>query len=282
MQANGSDRLSHRDFQRLASFIENYSGIKMPPAKITMIEGRLRRRARAMEKPDLKQYCAFLFEKDGLATEAVHLIDAVTTNKTEFFREPDHFRFMAEEGVPQLLSRPRDGGRSPLKIWSAACSMGAEVYTIAMVLADLSLKLSGLRFNITGTDLCTTVLQTAMQGIYPLAMLQPVPPEFRRRYVMHSKNRSHQQARIVPELRAMARFGRLNLMDSAYPMDRDQDMIFCRNILIYFGKTAQEAVLQRLCAHLRPGGYLFLGHSETLAGFSLPLQPMGPTTFRRL
>jgi len=282
LPAAGQDRLSQRNYQRLAAFIENYSGIKMPPTKVTMIEGRLRRRLRATGMADLKQYCDYLFEKDGLTTEAVHLIDVMTTNKTEFFREPDHFRFLTEHAVPRLMSGSRGATPAPLKIWSAACSIGAEPYTLAMVLADLGLLGSGPRFGITATDLSTAVLDTALTGIYPEAMIRPVPPELRRRYLLRSKDRSRQQVRIVPELRATVRFARVNLMEVPYQVDRDMDIVFCRNILIYFDKETQQAVLGRLAEHLRPGGFLFLGHSETLAGFQLPLEPVGPTVFRRL
>jgi hypothetical protein len=173
----GADHLSQRNFQRLATFIEGYSGIKMPPTKVTMIEGRLRRRLRATGMADLKQYCDFLFDKNGLAAEAIHLIDVMTTNKTEFFREPDHFRFLAEQAVPRLLSKAKSG-TTALKVWSAACSSGAEPYTLAMVLADLAQQNAGLHYGITATDISTEVLDVAISGIYPEAMVAPVPPEF--------------------------------------------------------------------------------------------------------
>ena len=281
MPASGPDRLSQRNFQRLATFIESYSGIKMPPTKVTMIEGRLRKRLRATGMTDLKQYCDFLFEKDGLASEAIHLIDVMTTNKTEFFREPDHFRFLADHAVPSLLSTARGSG-VPLKVWSAACSTGAEPYTLAMVLSDLGQQNAAPRYSITATDISTEVLETAIAGIYPEAMVGPVPPELRRRYVLRSKDRSRKQVRIAPELRTTVRFGRVNLMEVPYQVEREMDIIFCRNILIYFDKETQQAVLRHLTGHLRVGGCLFLGHSETLAGFQLPLEPVGPTVFRRL
>jgi chemotaxis protein methyltransferase CheR len=276
----GADHLSQRNFQRLATFIEGYSGIKMPPTKITMVEGRLRRRLRATGVADLKQYCDFLFEKDGLATEAIHLIDVVTTNKTEFFREPDHFRFLSEQAVPHLLTSAK-GVSTSLKVWSAACSTGAEPYTLAMVLADLAQQKAGLRYGITATDISTQVLDVAISGIYPEAMVVPVPPELRRRYVLRSKDRSRRLVRMIPELRTAVRFARINLMEVPYQVEHDMDIIFCRNILIYFDKETQRTVLQRLCEHLRIGGFLFLGHSETLAGFHLPLEPVGPTVFWR-
>lgn len=277
----GSDRLVPRDFARLAQFIQGYSGIKMPPNKITMVEGRLRRRVRATGLGSVAEYCRYLFDRGGLEAEAVHLIDAVTTNKTEFFREPEHFRVLTETVLPELTSARRVG-RAPLKVWSAACSTGAEPYTIAMVLADFGRGLPGFRASILATDLCTEVLQAAVLGIYPDTMIAPVPAEMRKRYLLRAKDSSRAVMRIVPELRAMAGFARLNLIDSAYPVDRDIDVIFCRNILIYFDKPTQEAVLSRLCDHLRPGGYLFLGHSESLTALNVPLAPAGHTVFRRL
>lgn len=280
--ADGQERLSPRNFQRLATFIESYSGIKVPPTKATMVEGRLRRRLRATGIPDLKQYCEFLFERNGLAGEAIHLIDVITINKTEFFREPDHFRFLAEHAVPTLLSGSRGRSRAPLKVWSAACSTGAEPYTLAMVLADLAQHIPGLRYDITATDISTEVLETAISGIYPDAMIKPVPQELQHRYVWRSKDRSRQQMRIAPELRAAVRFARVNLMEPPYQVDREMDVIFCRNILIYFDKKTQESVLNHLSEQLRQGSYLFLGHSETLAGFHLPLEPVAPTVFRRV
>ena len=276
------DRLSQRDFQRLSRFIEGYSGIKMPPSKTTMIEGRLRRRLRATGMTNLKEYCAFLFDRNGLESETIHLIDVMTTNKTEFFREPDHFRFLTEQAVPRLLSGTHRGNGAPLKVWSAACSIGAEPYTLAMVLAELGQQPAGPRFGILATDLSTEVLATAAAGIYPEAMIAPVPPEMRRRYLLRSKDRARRQVRIVPELRAAVRFGRVNLMELPYQVDREMDIIFCRNILIYFDKETQQSVLRHLTEHLRPGGFLFLGHSETLAGFELPVEPVGPTVFRRV
>lgn len=276
------DRLDRRDFARLARFIQSYSGIKMPPNKITMVEGRLRRRVRALGFAGVGDYCRYLFDQDGLDQEAVHLIDAVTTNKTEFFREPEHFRVLTEAVLPELASARRINARSPLKLWSAAASIGAEAYTLAMVVHAFGSALPGFAARILATDLCTEVLRTAQLGIYPESMVQPVPADLRRRYLMKARNPGRAAVRMVPELRAMARFARLNLMDENYPVDPDMDVIFCRNILIYFDKPTQETVLQRLCRHLRAGGYLFLGHSESLAGLHLPLRPVGHTVFRHV
>jgi chemotaxis protein methyltransferase CheR len=246
-----------------------------------MVEGRLRKRVGATGFTNLTEYCRHLFDEGGLETETIHLIDVVTTNKTEFFREPDHFRFLADTALPQLLSERRAGSHTLLKAWSTASSIGAEPYTLAMVMDDLSRRLGGFRISIVATDISTRVLETAATAIYPEAMIAPVPFDMRKRYLLRGKNASQGLVRLVPEIRRLVQFGRLNLMDAAYPVDRDMDIIFCRNMLIYFDKPTQQAVLTRLCDHLRPGGCLFLGHSESLAGFGLPLKPIGNTVFRR-
>jgi len=279
--SGGLDHLTGHDFRRLAAFIHDYSGIKMPSTKQTMVEGRLRKRVVATGHASLTDYCRHLFDGGGLAAEAIHLIDVVTTNKTEFYREPEHFRFLTDMAVPRLLTARKGGNNTTIKTWSTASSIGAEPYTLAMVLDDLSQRLGKFRVSIVATDISTRVLETAVRAIYPEAMIAPVPMEMRKRYLLKGKNASEGLVRLVPEIRRLVQFGRLNLMDTTYPLDRDMDIIFCRNMLIYFNKLTQHEVLSRLCDHLRPGGFLFLGHSESLAGFGLPLTPVGPTVFRR-
>jgi len=273
-----SDTLSERDFARLAVIIERHAGIRMPPSKRTMVEGRLRRRLRALGLPDMNAYCRHVLDEGGLDGEMVDLIDAVTTNKTDFFREPDHFDFLVDEAIPELLRRRERGA---IKLWSAACSIGAEPYTLAMLLADLTASNSNFRSSIFASDICTEVLESAMLGIYPEAMIAPVPMDMRKRYLLRAKTGARDRVRIVPQLRAAIRFGRINLMEAPYAADSDMHIIFLRNILIYFDRPTQHKVLTQLCNHLRPGGFLFLGHSETLAGQGLPLKPVATTVFQR-
>jgi len=242
-----------------------------------MLEGRLRRRMRATQIATLNDYCRYLFEDGGLDAEIIHLIDAVTTNKTEFFREPAHFKFLENQALPALAKR----GRRTIKAWSAACSIGAEPYTLAMVLEEHRRRTRGGDYSILCTDLSTQVLSLAVAGVFSEAMIAPVEMELRRRYLMRARDARRDQVRIIPQLRSKLAFARLNLMDEAYPVERDMDMIFCRNILIYFDKPTQSAVLQRLCQHLRPGGYLFLGHSESIVGIDLPVVQIANTVFQR-
>lgn len=271
------EQLSPANFKRLAEFIHGYSGIKMPTSKRTMLEGRLRRRVRAVGAGSLDDYCRQIFAGTADHAEVVHLIDAVTTNKTDFFREPSHFDFLVRTALPELL----ETGRRRIKAWSAACSIGAEAYTLAMVLEEFCAANRGWDYSILGTDLCTQVIGQAVAGRYPEAMIAPVSPRLRQRYVMRGREQAAGEVRIAPRLRAKLAFGRLNLMDEAYPVERDMDLIFCRNILIYFDKPTQAGVLSRLCEHLRPGGYLFLGHSESLVGIDLPVEQIASTVFRR-
>ena len=269
------------EFKRLATYIESHCGIKMPPNRSVMLQGRLRRRVIATGCSSFAEYCCKLFDEGGLQDEAVFLIDAITTNKTDFFREPEHFRYLVEVALPRLCAE--EGAQSrPLKLWSSACSTGAEPYTLAMVLAAAGRLKPGPGAMILASDICTEVLETAARAVYPEALMEPVPAHLRRRFVMPSKDRALKEVRIVPELRAIVRFSRMNLMDAHYAADADMDVIFCRNVLIYFDRTTQLTVLQRLCAHLRSGGFLFVGHSEAFSGFDLPVEQVGPTTFRRV
>lgn len=277
------DHLSHADFGKIATLIGKEVGIRLPPAKRTMVEGRLRRRLRALGFPSFDAYCDHLFRQGGLEEELVYLINVVTTNKTDFFREPEHFDLMRSRIVSQLIDA-RGGERNPLiKVWSAAASTGAEAYTIAMVLADMVRERAGFRFAILGTDVSTDVLEQGQRGIYPAEQITPVPQDMQSRYLMWSrKSGSRPEVRIVPELRRLVRFQRLNLMDGTYPYDRDVDIIFLRNVLIYFDKADQAAVIGRLVGHLRPGGYLLLGHSESMIGTSIPVRQVAPAVFQRV
>jgi chemotaxis protein methyltransferase CheR len=269
--------LSAKNFNRLAEFIHGYSGIKMPSNKRTMLEGRLRRRMRANGMDRVNDYCRFLFDEGGLEAETVHLIDAVTTNKTEFFREPVHFSHMETLVLPALVK----AGRRQIKVWSAACSTGAEPYTLAMVLDGFCEKQRGLDYSILATDICTDVLGQAIAGRFATPMIQPVSMVQRKRYVMQARDPSRDEVRITPNLRSKVSFARLNLMDETYPVPQDMDVIFCRNILIYFDKATQAKVLTRLCRHLVPGGYLFLGHSESIVGIDLPVKQVANTIFQK-
>jgi chemotaxis protein methyltransferase CheR len=273
------DRLSKRNFDALSRYIYDYSGIKMPITKITMLEGRLRRRLRATGIATLDAYCEYLFKQNGLTTESTYLIDAVTTNKTDFFREPKHFEYVERMVLPEMLS----AGHRKLRVWSSACSTGAEPYTMAMVLQEFVNANREIDYSILATDLSTDVLQAAKRGVYPRDMVLPVVPKtMQQKYVMVPRERGRTDVRIHPRLRSKVGFARLNLMDDSYPVGDPMHMIFCRNVLIYFDKVTQAKVLTRLCDCLMTGGYLFVGHSESVTGIPLPVKQVANTVFRKI
>jgi chemotaxis protein methyltransferase CheR len=271
--------LGRRDFIRLAEFVHTRSGIRMPPSKKSFLEGRIRRHLRALGFATMNEYCRWLFDKGGLVQDETALLDAVTTNKTEFFRERHHFEFLSNVILPDFRASS-GGSHLPLRIWSAGCSNGAEPYSLAMICEDFGRADSGFRFEILASDISTEVLQVATRAIYPHSAISPVSMELRKRYLLHDPGSD--EVRIVPDLRRKVKFKHHNLMDEPYPASQAMDIVFCRNLLIYFDRATQRTVLSRLCRCLRPGGYLFLGHSEgSIADLKLPLRPVGSTIFVR-
>ncbi|MBN7803813.1 chemotaxis protein CheR [Agrobacterium rosae] len=277
VSVNFDDSLSTRDFRELSSFIYDYCGIKMPETKRSMLEGRLRKRLRATGYPTFSTYCDYLFRHDGMEAEAIFLIDVVTTNKTDFFREPNHFDYMQKTALPALAKR----GIGRVRAWSSACSTGAEPYTMAMVMAEAVEKGVISDFNILATDLSTDVLMKAQSGIYSKDLVDPVPPEFKRRYVMQAKEKQRNDVRIATKLRSKIGFARMNLMNATYEIGDPVHILFCRNVLIYFDKKTQTHVLTQLCKCLAPGGYLLIGHSETVTGIDLPIKQVANTIFMK-
>ncbi|MFC0684610.1 CheR family methyltransferase [Novosphingobium clariflavum] len=271
------DRIETAQFHALAALIHAEAGINLQSSKQTMLEGRLRRRARTTGHASLRDYCAFILDPAVSPHELEHLINAVTTNKTDFFREPRHFDYLVDSVLPAYLEE----GRRAIRCWSAACSIGAEPYTLAMLFDEFAGRRGGPEYRIVATDLDTDVLAAAIRGVYPREMVEPVPLHLRRRYVLEPKDPERGEVRIAAELRRKIGFGRLNLIDRFYPLGEPFDVIFCRNVLIYFDKPTQEAVVTRLCEQLQPGGYLFLGHSESISGFRHCLEPVGGTVFQR-
>jgi chemotaxis protein methyltransferase CheR len=270
--------LAPADFDRLSRFIYQECGIKMPEAKKSMLEARLQKRVRALGLTTFRQYCDFLFSAQGMAQELIQMIDLVTTNKTDFFREPDHFDYLVRRVLPDWLTR--NGGRR-LAVWSAGCSTGEEPYTLAMVLNEYAERTPGFQFSILATDISTRVLEKAQLGIYEEERVEPIPLSLKRKYLLRSRDRSSERVRVSPELRQKVVFRRLNFMDDDFGLSEPLDIIFCRNVIIYFDRPTQEQLLSHFCQHLRADGHVFLGHSETLSGLHLPLASVHPTVYRK-
>ncbi len=275
--------MSVQDFGRLSEFINSRCGIKLPPAKKTMLEGRLRKRLRSLGMDNFADYCDYLFSPQGLDDECIHMVDMVTTNKTDFFREPQHFHILMQRVLPELTHDLGWGRReAPLKVWSAGCSTGEEPYTLAMFLSEYSGAHPSLHFSILGTDISTKVLDMARLAIYEHEAIEPVPMAWRKKYLLRSKNKEKVLVRMAPEVRKLVKFRHLNFMEENYGIREPQAIVFCRNVLIYFERGTQLAVLRRICRHLLPGGYLFVGHSETMHGLDLPLVQSAPTVYRKV
>jgi chemotaxis protein methyltransferase CheR len=274
-------RISDKDFAKFSALIYEQCGIKMPPHKRSMLEARLRKRLRVLGLDSYESYREYLFSKDGMHEELINMIDVVTTNKTDFFREPRHFDFMVETALPQLIPSTGAGVDRPLRLWSAGCSSGEEPYTIAMVLDDYQWNSRKIDFEILATDISTQVLEKARLGIYHHDKIEPVSDSFRKKYLLRSKDPGSPQVRVVPSLREKLKFNRVNFMDDSYEVGEQKDIIFCRNVIIYFDRVTQERFLSRLCRCLRSGGYLFMGHSETLSGMPLPLRQLAPAVYQK-
>ena len=277
---NHEEVISSRDYSRLRELVYDQAGINLGSEKKTMLEGRIRRRLKDLAIHSYAEYCDYLFSREGLRDELVHLIDVVTTNKTDFFREPRHFEFLTATAVPEFLAA--NAARRPLLVWSAACSTGEEPYTLAMVLSEYGLTHPGFAFRIIATDISTTVLKRAGLGIYSTDAVRPVPQNLKVKYFMRGRERSFERVRVVPELRRLVEFRRLNFMDSDYGMQERFDVIFCRNVIIYFDRPTQERILRKLAHCLTPDGYIFVGHAETLHDMNLPLVPVAPALYRRV
>lgn len=271
--------MSNDEFQRLSGFIRAHCGIKMPPVKKIMLEARLQKRLRSLGIGSFREYCDYLFSSSDGEKEYVHMIDAVTTNKTDFFREPVHFRFLAETLLPEFVGNGERAGKK-FTAWSAGCSSGEEPYTLAMVLSDFAARHAGFQFSVVATDISTRVIERARLAIYGEDQVRDVPLEQKQRYLLRSRDRSARLVRIVPELRARVQFKRMNLMDERIVPPESMDAIFCRNVMIYFDRETQHKLLARLCRYLKAGGHLFLGHSETVHGFNLPLTRVTSTIYR--
>lgn len=270
--------MTEKEFRRLSEFVHTECGIKLPPSKKVMVEARLQKRLRTLGMPGYRQYYEYLFSPQGLGEELVHLIDVITTNTTEFFREPRHFEVLTREALPTW--RSECGTARAFHLWSAGCSTGEEPYTLAIVLSEFASQTAGFRFSILATDISTRVLTMARNGVYPEDRVSKLTLEMKRRYLLRSRDRSKRLVRLAPEVRRLVEFRRLNFMESfAFP--EPMDTIFCRNVMIYFDRTTQEQLLRKFCSQLRTGGFLFIGHSESLTGMDLPLRQHAPTVYRK-
>ncbi len=265
-------QLSAKDFDRVRELIRRHVGIHLPPSKRTMVFSRLSRRLRETGHRD---FSAYLDGVDGPSSpEWQQFVNALTTNLTSFFREAYHFPMLAD-----FLRTECPSGRAPA-IWCAAASTGEEPYSLAITVAETLGGASAAR--IIASDIDTNVLATARRGVYPLAAVESLDPKIRHRYFMRGVGERSGQVKVKPELAKMIEFAQINLAGGDWPFREPVDVIFCRNVLIYFDAALKAQVLERMHRVLRPGGLLFVGHSENFSDRRELFQLQGKTVYRRI
>jgi chemotaxis protein methyltransferase CheR len=270
-------RLDDNEFHRLRRFLHDRFGLNYCEAKRGMLEARLQKRLRILGHSSFKQYFDFLFSPKGHEFELDAFLHEITTHKTEFFRQPDQFDFLKRLVLP-VLHKADVGINSPLRIWSAACSSGEEPYSIAMTASDSARHDN---FIIEGTDISRPILESAQLAVYSEESVAHMADDMRSRYFLRSRDRSRRLVRVVPEIRDKVRFSFMNLNSDSYGFEHQFQIIFCRNVIIYFDRLNQERLLLRVCNQLTPGGWLFTGNAETICGMNLPLKPIAPSIYRR-
>jgi len=279
VDASFSAHLSASAYQTLAALVYQHSHIRLGADKQTMLANRLRKRLQALGLGCFDEYCAVLRSERG-PEEIEHLVDLISTNHTRFFREPEHFSFLANRVLPELAPRLVAAG-SPLRVWSAAASSGEEPYTLAIALAEFCRQWPALDWHVEATDISHRMLEHARAGIYALDRVPPVFPGIFKRYFQKGVRAREGTCRVKPELRERVHFQRVNLFQAEYPVPRDQHVIFCRNVMIYFDPASRATLVQKLARHLAPGGLLVIGHSESLMGIPHALESVRQSVFRR-
>jgi chemotaxis protein methyltransferase CheR len=266
--------LSPAEFEQVRELVYRISRIDLHAGKEGLVKTRLLRRLRELGLGDMRTYLR-LVEADATGAEVAALVDVLTTNKTSFFREAQHFDFLRAQVLPERMAE----GGGPLRYWSAGCSTGEEAYTLAMVLCEALPEASAKAARILATDISARVLAEARAGVYSAARVQEVPPALRQKYFARA-SASTPEFKVAPRLQEMVRFAQLNLMD-AWPMRGPFDAIFCRNVMIYFDRATQERLVQRFWELLSPDGHLFVGHSESLTALEHRFDYVQPAVYRK-
>ncbi|WP_111431575.1 protein-glutamate O-methyltransferase CheR [Rhodobacteraceae bacterium DSL-40] len=274
-------RLTPEVFRRIARAVREYAGISLPESKMALVQARLAKRLRALGMTDFAPYCALIEGRsDEALAERQELITAITTNVTRFFREPHHFDMLRTRVLPPLIEHARKGGR--VRLWSAGCSTGEEPYSIALTMLDMASDAGRHDIKILATDLDRAVLATANRGIYPERALEAVPATLRKAHFQPRTEGNETGFAVGPAARALISFRQLNLT-LPFPMRGSFDVIFCRNVVIYFDAETELSVWKAFSERLPPGGWLFVGHSERINTLALPMFASdGVTSYRRL
>lgn len=275
---NTEFEFADQDFQRIRRIINEIAGISLAEGKRELVYSRLSRRLRQLGLRRFDEYCRLLETGGEDNPELGEFVNALTTNLTSFFRESHHFDFLGKELLPALM-RERSLSNRRIRIWSAGCSTGEEPYSIAMVVRE-TLPAVGWDVKILATDLDSNVLATADRGVYDANRVKDLSEVRLRRWFQRGRDAQSGQVRVAPELRDLIVFRRLNLMLD-WPMSGPFDVVFCRNVVIYFDKPTQRVLFERFADLLAERGHLFVGHSESLFKVTDRFVPLGKTIYRR-
>jgi chemotaxis protein methyltransferase CheR len=269
--------LTDSEFNQLSQLVYQHAGIHLPLQKKELVRSRLTKFIRSRKLGSFQAYYHSVLE-DSSGLELINLLDAISTNMTSFWREPKHFEFLGQELLPAMRQKCKSAPQ--WRLWSAGCSSGEEPYTMAMVLMDKINHKDLSAVKIYASDINTQVLNQAQRGIYPISRVEPLSQEWRRRFFQKGVNQWEGFVRVKPEVKQLVEFFRFNLMDP-FRFKEEFDIIFCRNVMIYFEKATQTELVNKFHQCLKPGGYLFIGHSESLCNVSHHFAYVKPTIYRK-
>ncbi len=267
-------KLSSNSFRRIKHYLYDQVGIVLTDAKLKMVEGRLQKRLRALSMNSFDHYCQYALDRPD-TSESVELINALTTNKTDFFREKHHFDYIEQQILPTLSDE-----KSNIRFWSAGCSTGEEPYSMSIMMLEWQQKHANCTFDIYATDISTDALATAKRAIYSELEVAPIPLALRQKYLLRGKTDPN-KIKVAPIATHPVTFERLNLTDNHLNIPHKFDIIFCRNVLIYFDRDTQAKILRQFARALTPNGHLMIGHSETLNGIDIDIDLVGATTYKK-
>jgi chemotaxis protein methyltransferase CheR len=271
--------LTDREFRLFQALIYREAGIHLAECKHALLVGRLSRRIRELELPSFSAYYERVAD-GGDPAERVRMLDAICTHETHFFREPRHFQYLEETVFPRWKAEAQAGRRARrIRVWSAACSSGEEPFTLAMLLMEHFPAAEGWDAEVLATDLSTGVLERARAALWPITRAQEIPQPLLKKYMLRGTRSREGTMAASPELRARVRFQRVNLHDARYPVAGRFDLVFCRNVLIYFDAASRAGVVERLLEHVAPDGLFFLGHAETLNNVTTRARAVIPTVY---
>jgi len=276
-------QISMADFSRLGKMLTGRFGIKLPPEKRILFQSRLQTRLRELKMDSFGKYREFVLNPANTEEELNKMIEYISTNKTEFFREVQHFDVLKSVVLPDLCHRPSPSGDCMIRCWSAGCSTGQEAFSLAMTMEEFKRSYAGIiDYSIDASDVSSRVLGIARAGIYPFSQSEQIPPAYLKSYVLKSKDAQNPRIRIAKSVREKVRFAYGNLMDKHYALNQHFHIIFIRNTLIYFDREDQRLIMGRVLDCLKPGGYLFVGHSESLIHSEWPISIVGPGLYQKL